>query len=87
MQESDDVFAIGALWYELLMGRLGHHIPVGQAWNERRGELKIRGMSDQQLDLLEGCLKPSREHQVPNAIRLRQLIRSTYDDRASAHFR
>ncbi len=77
--ESDDVYAIGVIWYELLAGEMGEGPPIGQLWTRKRKELKLRGMTEEQLDVLERCLEPSREHRIQNAIKLAEEIRGAYE--------
>ena len=76
--ESDDIFAIGVIWYELLVGEMGHGPPIGRDWTELRSRMKLRGMSDPQFDILEQCLEPSRKHRIHNAIELAKKIEQVY---------
>jgi serine/threonine protein kinase len=76
--ESDDVFALGVMWYELLTGQLRQGPPIGRGWSPKRNELRLRGMTQEHLDLLEDCLELSREARIQNASELSDLIRFSY---------
>ena len=78
--ESDDVFAIGVIWFELLIGEMGKGTPIGRHWTQERDELKLRGLTEKQLDVLERCLEPSRQHRIQNAVKLAEEIRGAYAD-------
>ena len=76
--ESDDVFALGVIWNELLRGQLGSGPPIGRVWIQRRREFQRLGLSSEQLDLLGSCLEPSREYRIQDAAELSRLIRDAY---------
>jgi hypothetical protein len=77
--ESDDVFAVGVIWYELLVGEMGNGPPLGRDWAVRREDLRSRGLTQPQLGVLEACLEPSREHRIHNAVELANDIKGAYE--------
>ncbi len=48
----DDVFALGVLWYQLLVGDLQQPRPGGSSWRRR---LTRQGVPAEHIELLEGC--------------------------------
>jgi formylglycine-generating enzyme required for sulfatase activity len=50
----DDVYALGVIWFQLLMGDLTRPAPGGRRWIDA---LRKRGMSDAAIDLLSSCVE------------------------------
>ncbi|HYT94236.1 MAG TPA: Ig-like domain repeat protein, partial [Gemmataceae bacterium] len=50
----DDVYALGVIWYQLLLGNLSVGKPGGGKW---RMKLAERGLTPQMADLLESCFE------------------------------
>ena len=72
--ESDDVYALGLIWHELLAGETYAGAPTGR-WRER---LQESGANEDQVSILEKCLENSRTHRIKNARDLSQQIRTAY---------
>jgi serine/threonine protein kinase len=72
---SDDVFAIGVMWYELLTGRLEAGCPSGMSWHSK---LILRGLDESRLKVLTDCLEAEKEDRIPNAVELVKRIRAVY---------
>jgi formylglycine-generating enzyme required for sulfatase activity len=51
---TDDVYSIGVIWYQALIGELTAHRPGGTRWVRRLGE---RGMSAEMIELLGSCVE------------------------------
>lgn len=51
-QPQDDVFALGVLWYQLLIGDLDQPRPGGSSWRRRLARL---GAPAEHIELLEAC--------------------------------
>jgi hypothetical protein len=74
---SDDVHAIGVLWYQLLTGDLlSMAVSLPSNWMTR---LKQRDIPPDFIDLIGQCLAPEREERVRDADHLRSLLRETLD--------
>ena len=69
---ADDVFAIGVIWYELLVGKMGQGIP--SQWKR----LLPDSLSDNQVALLDKCLEKFRMHRIADAAELAKEIREAY---------
>ncbi len=54
----DDLYALGVIWYQLLLGDLAAAAPTGRRWMDRLGE---RGVPADQIELLAGCLEPEAD--------------------------
>jgi predicted GH43/DUF377 family glycosyl hydrolase/serine/threonine protein kinase len=50
----DDVYAIGVIWYQLLIGNLTFPAPPGRMWIEK---LRRSGMRKESIDLLSSCFE------------------------------
>lgn len=72
---SDDVYALGVIWYQLLAGDIWQQAKPDRGWQYG---LLIRGMSHAQISLLESCLKKDRADRIPNAVELVKLILQNY---------
>ena len=71
---TDDVFSLGVIWYELLVGQMGHGSPSGSL-----DYLQEEGLSEEQVRLLESCLRP-RRHRIPDGNALAKAIRAEYPE-------
>ena len=60
----DDVFALGVIWYQLLINDLTKEAPSGGGWKVR---LRANGVTDEMLALLEGCIESDLEDRIPDA--------------------
>lgn len=60
---SDDVHAIGVIWYQMLTGDLTLGRPSGSAWKRR---LSTEGVTEEMVDLLESCFE-DRSYRLKNA--------------------
>ena len=62
--ENDDVYALGVIWYELLMEDPVYGLPTN--WKTK---LEERGMAEKQIELFENCLADEEQRltSVPNA--------------------
>ncbi len=61
---TDDVYALGVIWYQLLSGDLERGAPTGLGWVK---ELKARGMSEEMIELLASCVSSHAAERPPNA--------------------
>lgn len=72
---TDDVYSLGVIWYQLLIGDLTAPAPTGRMWVR---SLKERGMTDAAIELLMDTMETSPEHRPADgaalAERLRELI-------------
>ncbi len=72
----DDVFALGVLWYQLVLGNLDKPRPGGGAW---RRHLVVRGLPAPLIELLEHCFddeadqRPADGHEL--AKRIAELVK------------
>jgi serine/threonine protein kinase len=66
----DDVFALGVIWYQLLVSDLGSERPSGR-WRKR---LESAGMPAALLDLLEGCCDDDPAERAADAAELAEKI-------------
>ncbi len=60
----DDVFALGVIWYQILTDDLGKGVPSGGGWKTR---LRLSGVTDEMLQLLEGCMESEVDDRIPDA--------------------
>jgi serine/threonine protein kinase len=70
---ADDVFALGVIWYELLVGEQGCGPPTA-GWKER---LSAHGVPDSHATLIESCLT-LQANRIADAGQLATSIRSLY---------
>ncbi len=74
----DDVFALGVLWYQMLLGEMAKPFPPGLAWRPR---LLAQGISAPVVELLQACLDddPGRRPADAAALadRIEELMRLT----------
>ncbi|MBI5760135.1 MAG: serine/threonine protein kinase [Planctomycetales bacterium] len=80
---SDDVHAIGVIWFQLLIGDLTAGVPTGRQWMSR---LQALGMDSRQVDLIAQCLESESQYRLKDAMELAQRIRELYFDRAEGAF-
>jgi serine/threonine protein kinase len=70
----DDVYSLGVIWHQLLIGDLTSPAPSGRRWGDA---LRERGMSAAALDLLSSCLEGNPTHRPDDvgtlAVSLRAL--------------
>jgi formylglycine-generating enzyme required for sulfatase activity len=75
-QPTDDVYALGVIWYQVLTGDLTRGAPTGLEWP---AALKQRGMSEAELHLLASCIDSQAANRPANAAvlaeRLHQIAR------------
>jgi serine/threonine protein kinase len=73
----DDVYSLGVIWRQLLLGNLTAPAPTGRRWIE---PLKQLGMTDDSIELLMDCLEANREDRPADGIvlakQLKELIRA-----------
>ena len=60
----DDVYALGIIWYQLLIGDFTKGAPHGSGW---RAALRERGVEEKALDLLERCFDDDPAHRPADA--------------------
>jgi len=60
----DDVYALGVLWYQLLMGDLMLAAPRGSGW---KSKLVGRGVQPAMTDLIDKCIEDEREDRIADA--------------------
>jgi serine/threonine protein kinase len=60
----DDVYALGVIWYQLLVGDCFTEAPRGEGWKKR---LAGQGMGEQSIGLLEKCLEDEACDRPPHA--------------------
>ena len=73
--ECDDVYALGAMWQQFLMG----HVPRGTGWNRT---LQKKQMTEKQIQVVEACMEDDCDHRIPNAKAMAEKIRSTMPNAA-----
>jgi serine/threonine protein kinase len=73
----DDVYALGVIWFQLLVGDLTKGAPTGGGW---RKTLAGRGVSEKALALLDQCFEGDAAERLPTATdlaqRLEELLRT-----------
>jgi len=69
----DDVYSLGVIWYQLLIGDLSLGAPSGLAWYE---ELRGRGMSKAQIELLASCFEERQENRPADGKELAGRLRA-----------
>jgi serine/threonine protein kinase len=70
---SDDVYALGVIWYQLLSGDLMSGAPGGLRW---LNELRRRGMEEPLLQLLASCYEAHSDDRPANAAVLAENLRA-----------
>jgi|GEM_PF-557407 len=60
----DDVYALGVMWYQLLVGDLMSKAPQGSVW---KAKLRSRGVADAMIELLEHCMEGDQEDRIADA--------------------
>ena len=60
----DDVFALGVIWYQILIDDLTKEAPRGGGWKNR---LKMIGVTDEMLTVLEGCIESEVDDRLADA--------------------
>ena len=68
---SDDVYALGVIWYQLLTGDVTKGCPTGRGWQKR---LTDRGMSAGMVDLLIDCFGDERKERPTNGAVLAERL-------------
>ena len=74
----DDVYSLGVIWYQMLIGDLNAAAPTGDTWKER---LRRQGLSGKVLALLVRCLEERAEDRPRNAAELEKGLRQALDGR------
>jgi hypothetical protein len=69
----DDVYALGVIWYQLLMGDLSSPAPTGRKWID---VLRARGMGDEAIDLLSSCLESDPAYRPADAAALADQLQA-----------
>jgi len=67
----DDVYSLGVIWYQLLIGDLNVGAPSGMQWSR---QLQQKGMPEGQVQLLAACVEPQPEFRPANAAVLAQRL-------------
>jgi len=67
----DDVYALGVIWYQLLIGDLTSSAPTGRRWVDA---LWRQGMSGAAVDLLSSCFESDPTHRPDDAGMLADLL-------------
>ena len=67
---SDDVHALGVIWYELLSGKLLRGRPSGSGWKERLAE---QGLTEKQITFLQSCFD-EEDHRPKDAVAIVEMI-------------
>jgi len=80
-EKSDDVYALGVIWYQLLAGDIHQPLPHGQHWHE--GLLDVRAghsedLTAEQIALLNACLAHKKTNRIVDAVALKDRIREVY---------
>src|SRR5205807_4183360 len=70
----DDVYSLGVIWYQLLIGEMSTGAPSGLGWFH---ELRRRGMSDAQIRLLGSCLEARPESRPADCRALTEALKAT----------
>ena len=68
---TDDIHALGVIWYQLLRRDPTAAAPVGTEWVE---ELRPHGFTDSQARVLQSCLSTRPDKRPPNAAALGELL-------------
>ncbi|QDU19393.1 SUMF1/EgtB/PvdO family nonheme iron enzyme [Urbifossiella limnaea] len=68
---TDDIHAVGVIWYQLLKRDPAEAAPVGNEWIE---ELRPHGFSDSQAKVLQSCLATRPDKRPKNAVELAELL-------------
>lgn len=61
---TDDVYSLGVIWWQLLVGNLSAAAPSGSKW---MAKMKERDASDAMVQLLSECLEPSGDDRIKDA--------------------
>lgn len=67
----DDVFALGVIWYQLIVNNLSVGRPGGEGWKRRMVE---RGLSNEMIALLVSCFEDDRDDRPADAATLADQI-------------
>ena len=72
----DDVYALGVMWFQLLVCDLTKEAPRGKGWKLR---LAAKGASGDMLDLIEACLESDSDDRIRDAgelvVRIQKILR------------
>jgi formylglycine-generating enzyme required for sulfatase activity/serine/threonine protein kinase len=72
----DDVYALGVIWYQFLMGDLASPAPTGRKWID---VLRGRGMSDPAVQLLSSCFESDPADRPTDAGMLAEQLKALPD--------
>jgi serine/threonine protein kinase len=74
---SDDIYALGVLWYQLLTGdKMQGSLAIPADWQD---DLKAKKVPEGYIQLISRCLNPKREKRIANAQQLMQLMKAEFD--------
>jgi tetratricopeptide (TPR) repeat protein len=68
----DDIFALGVIWYQMLVGDINSECPRGANWIKR---LLSKGVDQQIIDCLANCIDDERENRYSDASVLESVLR------------
>lgn len=68
---TDDIYALGVIWYQMLMRDPHLPAPVDMSWAE---ELRAFGFTDSQAKLLQSCISPRAEERPHDAVDLSERL-------------
>jgi tetratricopeptide (TPR) repeat protein len=66
-----DVFALGVMWYQMLLGDMAKPVPPGATWRSR---LLGRGIAGPVLEVLQECLDEDPDRRLPDTVVLAERI-------------
>lgn len=76
----DDVFSLGILWYQMLIGNLSVGRPGGSQWRRR---LSDQGMSTELIELLESCFEDDPSYRPADGAVLAEKLHKMMEEKAA----